>query len=171
MTDDRLSVAWASAFRAIGQRWGRRKAARNAEEFMAGSAFGVENRFAFRWVRSVPVDEVLLRALTYGGTTADRLGSRKEQFLSELRAAILPYSAQGMLREVIIAAERFLPSRLGRIKSHSLSFERDRSREKSALKSNLRIQSYCFVPRGQQNYLKIDDRSGGRITQIECRTG
>ena len=48
------------------------------------------------------MDDLLLRALTYSGTTADKLGVRKDQFLAELRSAITPYATRGALKEVIL---------------------------------------------------------------------
>jgi SAM-dependent methyltransferase len=101
-TDDGRSGAWAKEFRAVGRRWGRRKAALTTVEFMAGSPFVLVEGIVLRWQRAVSVDDLLSRALTYSETAADKLGARKDQFLAELRSAITPYSTQGAVTEVIV---------------------------------------------------------------------
>jgi 2-polyprenyl-3-methyl-5-hydroxy-6-metoxy-1,4-benzoquinol methylase len=104
LTDDDLSGSWATAYRAVGRRWGRKQASLNPGAFMSGSQFQLENRFAMTWARAISVDDLLLRSLTYSGTTAEQLGSRKTQYLEELRSAIAAYSVAGTLKEVIVSA-------------------------------------------------------------------
>jgi SAM-dependent methyltransferase len=101
-TDDGLSGRWAKQYRAVGRRWGRRKAALTSVEFMADSPFVLIDGLEFRWRRTVSVDDLLLRALSYSGTTADKLGPDKDRFLAELCAAITPYSSLGAVDEVIL---------------------------------------------------------------------
>jgi SAM-dependent methyltransferase len=103
LTDDNFSGPWAKEFRAIGRRWGRRKVPAGSErKFMAGLPFVMQEQVIFRRGRTVSVDDLLLRALTYSGTTASKLGARKDQFLAELRSAITPHSTHGVVKEVIL---------------------------------------------------------------------
>lgn len=100
MTQDRLSGPWASEFRSIVRRWGRRSPALNWNEFMANSAFALEKRLVFRGIQHVSVEDLVLRALSYS-QTAPMLGPRAAQYQEEIRSAIVPYAVSGMLRETI----------------------------------------------------------------------
>lgn len=101
MTDDRLSGPWAGKFRAIVRRWGRRRPALlNWNEFMDDSAFVIEKRLVLRLARSVSVEDLVLRALSYS-QTEPMLGQMRDQYQEEIRSAITPYAVDGLLQETI----------------------------------------------------------------------
>jgi hypothetical protein len=103
MTHDGQSGPWAGAFRAAGRRWGRRGEA-SPKQFMGDSGFARAKKLVFLGTRAVPVEHLLFRSLAYSSTTPDILGARQDQYLEDIRSAIVPYAVEGMLRETIMTA-------------------------------------------------------------------
>jgi len=101
-THDEQSGPWAEAYRRTRNAW--RRVGRphiSAREFMAGSPFAYTKSVIARARRSVPVEDLLKRALAFAGTSPAALGPDKERYLGEIRAAIAPYAVDGALPETL----------------------------------------------------------------------
>jgi len=71
---------------------------------MGDSGFARAKKLVFLGTRAVPVEHLLFRSLAYSSTTPDILGARQDQYLEDIRSAIVPYAVEGMLRETIMTA-------------------------------------------------------------------
>lgn len=67
---------------------------------MDDSAFVIEKRLVLRLARSVSVEDLVLRALSYS-QTEPMLGQMRDQYQEEIRSAITPYAVDGLLQETI----------------------------------------------------------------------
>ena len=101
-THDGLSGRWAQIYRLVRNDEYRLERSRITPiQFMAGSGFALENDFYAVKKRVVSIDELLLRALAFPGSTPEQLGSRKKAYLSKIRSAIAPFAVDGNFPEVV----------------------------------------------------------------------
>jgi len=95
--------SWEADFRRIKRRWNRqRHELISPEEFFADSPFTFLKALRCTLKRHVSVEDVLMRALAYHGTTPEQLGPKKDEFLDELRAAVTPHAVNGRLMETLV---------------------------------------------------------------------
>jgi len=100
-TQDGLSGRWARAYRLTRRRWAPKKPFPLPEAFMEGSPFVLLKRVVVRRPWRVSVEELVLRAVAFPLTTPEILGSRTDEFMQDVRAAISRDAVDGMLTEVI----------------------------------------------------------------------
>lgn len=96
---------WAETYDALRRHWagdGRTDRGHvDLPAFFAGTRFVVGRRIAVRTRHRPSVEDLVQRILSFSSSSSAVLGDRAEAALSEIRAALMPYSDNGIIEETI----------------------------------------------------------------------
>jgi SAM-dependent methyltransferase len=112
--------AWVEAWERVRDAWSDKAGSRHRwrsggdkadhETVLRRSAFSHVRRLTRRWARRTSLDEMIGRTLSMSGTSPERVGLRRPKLEAELRRTLGPFTANGVLTE-LIEAEALLATR------------------------------------------------------------
>lgn len=102
-TDDVRSGPWAPVYRELrrnGSYWQRPQM--SSRQLMGGSSFTHIEEYRDYCEGYITVDQLVMRALAYPGTTPEYLGADTHLFVARLREGLNPFAVDGKLRDVVL---------------------------------------------------------------------
>jgi hypothetical protein len=94
---------WNDTCRRVRRRWAPdypfHRLAEAPEQFLQRSPFRPVSAVMVVATHAIGVDHLIKRAFAYEATSRVAIGERQEQFVAELRAALLPFARDGAVKE------------------------------------------------------------------------
>lgn len=101
------AAPWLKSYEEIRWSWAsdpdRKRYRIESKEWFAGSRFGELDRISVTHAQHVTIADLIGRALSKSNTSPAVLGERRAEFEAEIRAALEPFSQDGVLQEEIVS--------------------------------------------------------------------
>jgi hypothetical protein len=101
---------WKATFREVLEPWKRRSEARKPRmklsDWLAGSAYAVDDRISMRAEQPITIEDLVTRARSQSSTSDAVLGAQGDEMCRALRAALAPYFSSDGAIEIIEAEVR-----------------------------------------------------------------
>ena len=94
---------WLEAFSAVRDRWKDDRPPHERHAFFAGGPFVPSGTISVEGTYAVPVERFADRLLSMSTSSPERLGDEVPTMKSDMRAALAPFAADGVIQDVVEA--------------------------------------------------------------------